>query len=262
MRIRTLMSGSSGNAIYIETQSSKVLIDAGQTGKALVKSLEEGCRIKPAELDAIFITHAHRDHIHGAGILSRKYDLPIYATEGTWTEMDPLIGAVKPHNRYCIGTAATVEIKDLRLESFPVSHDALEPVGYRCSSLGKTVGIATDSGVFTAKMAQALQNADCLVLESNHDPGMLIKGPYPWPLKKRIASIVGHLSNEGAGKALLRTMGDRTKEIILAHLSAENNRPSLALQTVADMLHQSQVTLEDVNITVAPRCKPGPQIWI
>lgn len=258
MKISTLISGSSGNAIYIETEQSKVLIDAGQTGKGLTKALEEGCHIQPGELDAIFITHAHRDHIHGAGILSRKYDLPLYATEGTWSEMAPLIGPIKPHNICYIGVADTVEMGDLCLESFPISHDALEPIGFRCSTGDKTVGIATDSGVFTARMAQLLHNVDCLVLESNHDLEMLQKGPYPWSLKKRIASVVGHLSNEDAGKALLKTLGEKTKDVILAHLSAENNKPALALQTVGDILQKNQVVLEDVNITVAPRYRPGP----
>jgi len=257
MKVNTLMSGSSGNAIYIETRRSKVLIDAGQTGKALTQALQEGCGIEPGELDALFITHAHRDHIHGAGVLSRKYDLPIYATEGTWSEMNPLIGPVKPYNMQYFQVGSVVEIGDLRLESFPVSHDALEPVGFRCSMADKTVGIATDSGVFTARMAQALDNVDCLILESNHDREMLHKGPYPWHLKRRIASVVGHLSNEGAGKALLKTMGERTKKVILAHLSEENNRPELALQTVVDLLQENQVTLEDVDITIAPRYKPG-----
>ena len=258
MKISTLMSGSSGNAIYIETAHSKVLIDAGQTGKGLAKALEEGCQTLPSELDAIFITHAHRDHIHGAGVLSRKYDLPLYATEGTWTEMAPLIGVIKPHNINYIRETEAIEMGDLVLESFPISHDALEPIGFRCSNADKTVGIATDSGVFTARMAQSLHNVDCLVLESNHDPEMLHKGPYPWSLKKRIASVVGHLSNEGAGKALLKTMGERTKEVILAHLSEENNKPALAIRTVSDILQKNQVMLKDVNITVAPRYRPGP----
>jgi len=257
MKINTLMSGSSGNAIYIETEQSKVLIDAGQTGKGLAQALWEGCQIQPGELDAIFITHAHRDHIQGAGILSRKYDLPLFATEGTWSEMSSLIGKVKPHNIHYIGVGEKTEIQDLQLESFPISHDALEPVGFRCSTADKTVGIATDSGVFTARMAQVLDNVDCLILEANHDLEMLNKGPYPWPLKKRIASVIGHLSNEGAGKALLKTLGERTKEVILAHLSEENNRPPLALQTVQELLEQNQIRLEEVNITVAPRYRPG-----
>lgn len=257
MEINTLMSGSSGNAIFVSTKQSKILIDAGQTGKAITNCLAAGCHIEPCDLDAIFITHGHRDHIHGAGILSRKYDLPIYATEGTWSEMEPLIGAIKEHNKCYLRENDKIEIRDLVIKSFPISHDALEPVGYRCESVGKSVGVATDSGVFTNRMQEALYNVDCLVLEANHDVDLLNNGAYPWYLKKRIASVSGHLSNDSAGQALLRIMGDCTREVILAHLSEDNNRPDLALDTVYGILEQNSVDLEKINITVAPRFQPS-----
>jgi len=257
MRICTLMSGSSGNAIFVQTSGAKILIDAGQSGKNVTRSLEEGCNAHPADLDAILITHAHRDHILGAGILSRRYRLPLYATEGTWQEMEPLIGPILPELRHVINPDKTWQLGDIKIEPFPTSHDAMEPVGYICSSGKKTVGIATDSGVFTARMGTLLKNMDCLVVEANHDTEMLHKGRYPWPLKKRIASILGHLSNEGAGQALLKTMGENTKKVILAHLSEENNRPSLALETVRSVLEKNQAMLKDVNIDVAPRYQPG-----
>ena len=257
MRICTLMSGSSGNAIYIETGKTKVLIDAGQTGRRLNQALEEGCGIKAGELDAILVTHAHRDHILGAGIMSRRYDLPLYATEGTWCEMESLIGPVFPQRRNYIDVQRSWEIGDIKIEPFPTSHDALEPVGFICSNGQKRLGIATDSGVFTTRMANVLGDLDCLVLEANHDVDMLNEGPYPWPLKKRIAGIFGHLSNKDAGLALLKTCGGNTKNIILAHLSEENNRPSLALETVRETLISHQVSIEDVDIMVAPRHRPG-----
>lgn len=262
MKVNTLMSGSSGNAIYIAGERSNVLIDAGHTGKGLTEALAVGCQLSPGELDAIFITHAHRDHIRGAGVLSRKYDLPIYATEGTWAEMEPLIGNIKTNNKCYLKEAEPLEVGDLVIECFPLSHDALEPVGFRCSSATKSVGVATDSGVFTAKMQEALHNVDCLILEANHDLGMLNKGPYPWYLKKRIASVNGHLSNEGAGQALLKTIGEKTRKVILAHLSEENNKPELALDTVRNILERNRINLEEVNITVAPRYCPGPLISI
>jgi phosphoribosyl 1,2-cyclic phosphodiesterase len=251
------MSGSSGNAIYVETKEAKVLIDAGQTGKRITQALEDSCKVSPKALDAIIITHAHRDHISGAGVLSRRFDLPIYATEGTWHEMKPLIGAIKPENTKYITKDNKWGLKDLQIESFPTSHDAMESVGFVCSSDKVNLGIATDTGVFTAKMGTKLQNTDCLILESNHDIQMLNNGPYPWTIKKRIASIMGHLSNEGAGLALLKTIGENTRNIILAHLSEENNKPSVALETVRSTLDKNQLCLKDVNISVAPRYKPG-----
>ena len=262
MKISTLMSGSSGNAIYIETGKTKVIIDAGQAGKRLSHALEEGCGVKACELDAILVTHAHRDHVLGAGIMSRRYDLPLYATEGTWCEMESIIGKVATERRFYIDTKKTWEIGDLKIESFPTSHDALESVGFICSNGKKRLGVATDSGVFTTRMTNALQDLDCLVLEANHDVDMLNGGPYPWSLKKRIASTLGHLSNKDAGQALLKICGEKTKNVILAHLSEENNKPSLALKTVVETLKDHQISLADVNIKVAPRHQPGPMLSI
>ena len=257
MRVCTLMSGSSGNAIFVETKGARVLIDAGQSGRNITRSLQEGCNVHMKDLDAILITHAHRDHVTGAGVLCRRHCLPVYATAGAWREMEPLIGPVPPKLQNVINPDKTWQLGDIKIEPFPVSHDALEPVGFILSSGDKTVGIATDSGVFTTRMGRALQNLDCLILEANHDPEMLRTGPYPWPLKKRIAGDLGHLSNEGAGKALLNTLGERTKSVILAHLSEENNRPFLALETVTSILEKNRVMLQNVSIEVAPRYQPG-----
>ncbi len=262
MKACTLISGSSGNATYVETAKTKVMIDAGQTGKKLTNALEERCGVNPGELDGILITHAHRDHIAGAGVLARRHELPIYATEGTWYEMDPLIGPVDEKLKNVIDVNKTWELGDIKIETFPLSHDALDPVGYVCSSEAKSIGIATDSGVFTKQMTKSLQDLDCLVIEANHDVDLLHKGPYPWVLKKRIASTLGHLSNECAGKALLDIMGDKTKNVILAHLSSENNRPSLALETVKDMLKENQMELNCEDVIVAPRYEPGPLICL
>lgn len=262
MEFYTLRSGSSGNAIYIESEGAKVLIDAGLSGKALANAAFQACGIDLAELDALLITHAHRDHILGAGVLARKYKLPVYATEGTWCEMSPLIGPVSSEQKYIIGTKRTWEVGDLKIEAFPVSHDAMEPVGYVLGTGEKNLGVATDSGVMTSRMEKYLRNLDALILEANHDVELLRTGSYPWPLKKRIASILGHLSNESAGQALLRTLGGKTKKVILAHLSEENNKPALALKTVKEELALNQVNLAEVDIFVAPRYEPSPRVSI
>lgn len=257
MKFCTLMSGSSGNAFYVETSRTKLLIDAGQSGKAITQALEEACGRSMDELDALLITHGHRDHILGAGVLARRYHLPVYATEGTWCEMDKRAGTIKEEQKNYIQAEDSLELGDLKIETFPVSHDAMEPVGFLLSSAKKRLGIATDSGVFTARMSRVLQNADCLVLEANHDLELLKNGSYPWPLKKRISSIVGHLSNEGAGQALLQTLGKNSQKVILAHLSAENNKPDLALDTVKNLLEENQCSLKEVDITIAPRFRPS-----
>lgn len=262
MKVCTLISGSSGNAIYIETARAKVMIDAGQSGKTISKALEEACGRSLEEIDGLLLTHGHRDHISGAGVLARKYHLPVYATEGTWCELDSLPGSIKDEQKNYICAGESLEIVDLKIEPFPVSHDAMEPVGYLLSAGKKTLGVATDSGVFTAQMARMVTNVDGLVLEANHDLEMLKNGSYPWPLKKRISGILGHLSNDTAGNALLRILGKATRKVMLAHLSTENNHPALALQTVQDILIDNQVNLDEVDITVAPRYKPSAIISI
>lgn len=260
MKIRTLMSGSSGNAIYIESRENRILIDAGQSGKCLAHALDEACGLTLDKLDAVLITHSHSDHVVGAGVISRRYKLPLYATEGTWQEMEQSIGSIKPELKHFFDSGDCLEIGDINIESFPTSHDALDSVGFVCSSGGKRVGIATDSGVFTARMARVLNNVDCLLLEANHDPEMLVKGRYPWPLKKRISGALGHLSNSEAGRALLKAMGEKTKKVLLAHLSEENNRPQLALDSVEEVMRTNRVDLKEVDISVAPRYTPGPLI--
>ncbi|MDD4048850.1 MAG: MBL fold metallo-hydrolase [Clostridia bacterium] len=262
MKICTLMSGSSGNAVFIETSETKILIDAGQSGKAITCALEKSCGITPGDLDAIFLTHGHRDHIMGAGVLARRYKLPVYATEGTWCEIKSLVGNISEEQKKYIDVKKTWELGDIKIETFPLSHDAVEPVGFLVSKGGKSVGLATDTGVFTTRMGNTLQNSDCLILEANHDSELLRNGAYPWSLKKRISGIHGHLSNETAGQALLRTLGKKSKEVILSHLSEENNEPKLALKTVKNILETEQVSLEEVNIMVAPRYKPGVQVNI
>lgn len=256
MKICTLMSGSSGNAIYIETAETKLLIDAGAPGKKIAQALEQ-VGVDARELDAVVITHAHHDHICGAGVISRRYHLPLYATEGAWQEMAPLIGKVEPPRTCFIEKDKRLEFRDVKLEPFPISHDALDPVGFVVANGNGQLGIATDSGVFTEKMGVKLANMDALILESNHDTQMLHNGPYPWPLKKRIAGALGHLSNDGAAAALTRIIGERTKNVILAHLSEQNNKPELALETVQKALESSRINLREVELSVAPRHLPG-----
>lgn len=257
MKFCTLMSGSSGNAFYVETPQTKVMIDAGKSGKALTQALEEVSGCSPQDLDALLLSHEHRDHVMGAGVLARRYHLPVYATEGTWEEMAVQIGPLKEEQRHYIKKNQTLELGDLQIEFISLSHDARDPIGFLLTHGRTRLGIATDSGVFTAHMAKALYNVHCLVLEANHDPEMLKNGPYPWPLKRRISGEKGHLSNQGAGEALIKTLGDHTKRVVLAHLSAENNRPDLAVQTVAQTLENNHFNLDEVEITVAPRHKPG-----
>lgn len=252
MKFCSLASGSSGNCYYIGTKNANILIDAGISGKRISQELEDKVGITGNELDAIFITHEHTDHIQSMGVLARRFKTPLYATKGTWIGAQQKIGKVEPDLCHTLTSSGSIEINDLKLEWFPTSHDAQEPVGYLVENDKKTIGVATDTGVIDKKTIDALFNVDLLLLEANHDEEMLSLGSYPAYLKKRIQSSLGHLSNNAAGESLLELVGDKTRKVILAHLSQENNLPSLALNTVGDILDKYKIGYEFL-LEVAPR---------
>lgn len=242
MRFCALYSGSSGNALYIGTPRTHVLIDAGLPGKRIQTALTR-IGVPPQELDGMLITHEHSDHIRGAGVISRRFDLPVYATEKTWAAMESSrsLGTVVPKNRRVFDKKMDFYIKDLNIQPYALPHDAVDPVGYCLYWQNKKIAIATDLGHTNQQIIHTLKDADLLVLESNHDEEMLERGPYPIYLKRRIKGNKGHLSNAAAGSALLRLAGGRLRHVLLGHLSAENNRPDLAMRTVVDILQSEGV---------------------
>ncbi|MDD2414474.1 MAG: MBL fold metallo-hydrolase [Eubacteriaceae bacterium] len=257
MKFCSLFSGSSGNCLFVSQGNTRLLVDAGLSGVRIEKAL---CSIDelPAGLTGILVTHEHRDHTHGVGVLSRRYDLPIYANPGTWDAMAPDLGKIAGHNVRLFNTGVPFDIGDLEIDSFPTSHDAKEPVSYGIGDGKHTLGIATDTGILTEALAQFLYGRELVVLESNHDAGMLETGPYPYPLKRRIAGEKGHLSNDVAGKAACDLVQSGVKEIVLAHLSQENNLPLLAYQTTEGRLKAEGITVgQDVGLTVAKRHQCG-----
>ena len=257
MEYCSLMSGSWGNCHYIEAGETSILIDAGQSGKRILANMAAaGCR--PASLlSAILVTHAHRDHIIGVGVLAGKLNLPVYATEGTWFEMGSIGARIPAELRHTIDSSEKWDIDGLSLEAFPTSHDALESVGYVVRQGKEALGIATDCGVFTSRMERVLRDMQVLVLEANHDTDMLRTGKYPYYLKKRIAGINGHLSNEDAGAALRKIAGEKTRKVILAHLSQENNTGEIAFASVSRAMPEIGQAL-----SIAPRCQPGERVDI
>jgi phosphoribosyl 1,2-cyclic phosphodiesterase len=252
MRFCSLASGSSGNSYYIGTRNTSILIDAGISGKRICQELELKVGLEGSQLDGLFITHEHNDHIQSVGVLARRFKVPLYATEGTWKGVEGKIGKVDPDLCNVLEDCGSMELGDINIEWFATSHDANEPVGYVCRHGKKKIGLATDTGMITKQMANALSDVDFLVLEANHDEKMLATGKYPYYLKKRIHSNLGHLSNNAAGKALLDLAGEKTKGVLLAHLSQENNLPSLALATVGDILNRNKTDF-DFDLKVAPR---------
>ncbi len=256
----SLYSGSSGNSMFISSGEAKILIDAGLPGKSIEKALKDIGQ-NPEELDAIFVTHEHSDHIKGIGVMSRKYNLPIYANELTWKAMPVSIGSVKEHN-IKVMSEANVTIKNLDIQSFEIPHDSAAAQGYAVYHGSKKIAVATDLGHYSEVVKRNIEDADVVLIESNHDVEMLKFGPYPYPLKRRVLSNFGHLSNDDCGKAIAAMIdGTKRKRVILGHLSETNNYPELAYQTVVNILREKDIELnKDIGLTVARRDMPSNYI--
>lgn len=235
-----LASGSSGNSFYLETDQKKILVDAGLSGKKITSLLAEIDR-RPEDLDAILVTHEHSDHIHGIGVLARKYGMDIYANELTWQAMEAKLGKIDVAQKHIFELGVTKTFGDLDVESFGVSHDAVCPQFYRFMKDDKSFVMLTDTGYVSDRMAGIVANADAYLIESNHDIEILRAGSYSWNLKQRILSDKGHLCNEDGADAMIRTMGNRTKKIYLGHLSKENNIKELAHMTMVNQLAQADL---------------------
>jgi phosphoribosyl 1,2-cyclic phosphodiesterase len=224
-----LASGSKGNAIFVTNGTNGLLVDAGLSGKELERRLDHhGLNVE--SIRAVVVTHEHSDHIRGVGVMSRRYDLPVYVSAGIRPHLQRHIGNVKHIVRYQCGTP--FRIAGFDMHPFSLSHDAVDPAGFTISVNGKKIGIATDLGIATETVKHHLKTCDLLVLEANHDPRMLVEGPYPWPLKQRIQGRSGHLSNQDSCELLQNVMHDRLQHVILAHLSETNNTPDKALAAI------------------------------
>ncbi len=249
----SLISGSSGNCSFFTDGKTNILIDCGMSGKNLEKALLS-IGTHAQDIDALLITHEHNDHIRGAGIVSRRYNIPIYATVGTHKCAN--IGDIKDENRKLIKPNSDFEIGTLGIRAFEIPHDSAEPVAYSMFSQGKKYTSATDMGYISNNLFNEIKGSDCILLESNHDIEMLKVGPYPYPLKQRILSNVGHLSNEVAAQAALALVKTGTQKIMLGHLSENNNRPEIAQLETYNYLTQAGVKVgEDISLCVADRYK-------
>jgi len=249
----SLFSGSSGNCIYVAGDSTKLLIDCGVSGKRIAASLAN-IGVDVSEIDAIFVTHEHKDHIHSVGIMSRRYDIPVYANYNTWRNMATDIGDIKEHNRKYFNTFEEICIKDIVIRPFAIPHDAAEPVGYNFIINDKKITLATDIGHVNKELLENLKGSEMILIESNHDVEMLKCGSYPYYLKQRIIGEKGHLSNEAAGEVVAFLACRGTTRFLLGHLSKENNFPELAYQTVYNALQSKNIKVgKDVLLDVAMR---------
>ena len=231
MRLVSIASGSSGNCIYVGSDQSHILVDAGISNKRIEQGLND-IGLKGAELDGVVITHEHSDHIKGLGVLARKHHVPIYGTEETLKEI----------------------AANTRLGEYPkeLLHPILPDVDFQ---IGDLVAVATDMGHYDQYVIDHLKDLDALLLEANHDVNMLETGPYPYYLKRRILGDHGHLSNENAGRLLNYILNDKLKYVLLGHLSKENNYEALAYETVRFEIDQGDTPYKakDFPIEVAKR---------
>jgi phosphoribosyl 1,2-cyclic phosphodiesterase len=239
--------------LFLAGGGVNLLIDAGLSAKRIIAALK-AIDEDPADLNAILISHEHSDHIRGAGILSRKLGIPIYANQNTWEAMERSLGAIASHHRRYFTTGCAFSIGGLNVESFPTPHDAAESSGFCISDHRRKIAIATDIGHINEVILNNLKHSDLTVLESNHDLQMLQSGPYPYYLKKRIMGERGHLSNDAAAELALLLVETGTSRFVLGHLSQTNNYPELAFRTVAQTLAAQGIKAgQDVRLTVALR---------
>lgn len=253
-----LYSGSSGNVLFCQYGATRLLIDAGKSGSCIEAALG-GIGVDIRSISGVLITHEHSDHIAGAGVLARKYGLPLYATADTWWAMSDKLGKVPAELKRQIQAGKSFWLGDIGVEAFSIPHDAADPVGYRLYGGEISVATATDLGHFSEEVYARVRGSDLVLLESNHDPDMLRANPhYNAALKRRILGDHGHLSNEACSEALLRLIAAGTGNIILGHLSGENNTPELAERvSTAAMELEGIRPGEDVNLHVALRDRPG-----
>ena len=249
----SLYSGSSGNSLFISDGTTRILIDAGLSAKKIILALHS-IGEKPEDISAVLISHEHVDHTRGVGIISRKFKTSIYANENTWNSMENDIGPVLAENKVCFNTGEAFSIGEITVKAFPIPHDASEPVGFNFFLQDKKITTATDIGHINDEVLGYLEDSDILLLESNHDVEMLKVGPYPYPLKRRILSEIGHLSNEVAGEVIAHMAEKGTKIFFLGHLSKENNFPELAYQTTFNALIEKKLVIGvDITLEVALR---------
>ena len=241
LAICILASGSRGNAVYISGGSTSILIDAGLSGIEIERRLKSK-ELCPEDLDAIIVSHEHTDHIQGVGVLSRRFNLPVYISSKTEKAAVSQLGNIRVIKNFKCGS--TFMIKDLSIHPFSISHDAEDPSGFTVNQNGTKIGLATDLGIATSMVKEHLKGCSLLILEANHDEDMLLNGPYPWPVKQRIKSRTGHLSNEASKNLLKEVQHDRLKYVILAHLSKTNNTPQKALSEVGRAITDCHAQLD------------------
>ncbi len=252
-----LGSGSAGNSIFVCSQKVRLLIDAGLSTKKIVDGLEK-LSVDPSELSGILISHEHTDHLRSAGVIARRYKVPIYLNEATLKAASDKLG--KKIQFEIFETNSRFKLQDILIEPFSVLHDAADPVFFCLYLKDRKLGIATDLGRPTSLVKEMLKESHTLILESNHDPEMLLSGPYPWWLKQRIRGEFGHLSNEDSQCLLRELLHQDLKNVVLAHLSEQNNHSAIAHQTAMQVIQERDDLT--VNLSIASQNRIGAMIEV
>jgi phosphoribosyl 1,2-cyclic phosphodiesterase len=248
LSVCVLASGSKGNAIHVSDGETTLLFDAGLSGIEIERRLRER-NMAARAIQAIIVSHEHTDHIKGVGVLSRRYGIPVYINQGTQAAAVCELGVIKHTESFCCGR--DFSINHLTIHPFSTSHDARDPAGFTIQSNGIKIGLATDLGIATQMVKEHLKGSALLVLEANHDLEMLEKGPYPWPVKQRIRSRLGHLSNKESRDLLMEIRHSGLGHVVLGHLSETNNTPEKALREIGPALNGCKASL---SVATQDRC--------
>jgi len=249
IKVCVLASGSKGNAIYVSDEKTSILVDAGLSGIEIERRLHSR-NINPETLDAIVVSHEHTDHIRGVGVLSRRLRLPVYINEPTLTAAGAQLGPL--HETRTFRSGASFTAGSFFIHPFSLPHDAADPVGFAIHDGITKIGIATDLGVTTQLVRHHLKECTMLIIEANHDLKMLEEGPYPWEVKQRIRSRLGHISNETCRDLLSELSGKELKHVIVAHMSEINNKPERAISVVTEAVDDSVI-----SVTLARQYEAG-----
>lgn len=258
LQVSSLRSGSSGNLYLLEMANSRFVVDCGVNGKQFAKALAEADvpedEIK--NIGGILITHEHSDHICGLGVVARRYGLPIYITEKTFAEAEDKLGKIEESLIRIIRAEETFYLFDMAIHPFQTYHDAVDPLGFVFETEQTKIALCTDTGRVDETILSHIQGSQLVFMETNYEPDLLEAGSYPWPLKKRIKSERGHLSNQEGAEVCLELLKDGTEHFVLSHLSQENNFPLIASMVVRDLLTQEgAVDGRDYTLSVAKRYK-------
>ena len=257
----SLYSGSSGNSLFVESENTKLLVDAGVSSKKIETALTN-LEIDPSSINGILITHEHSDHVQGLGTFAKKFNLPVYVNQKTLDAMPNQKDKISEKNIKIIKNEEKFEIGDLKIKPFSIPHDAANPCGFNIIHDNKKISIATDIGHMTNGIIKNLEDSIFIMLEANYDPEVLKFSKYPYILKSRIAGPTGHLPNEMAGKTIAHLLNSGLQQAILGHLSKESNFPELAYKTVIDEIISSNYDENSLKLSVASRDIPGNKIII